>query len=219
MVNPIRVAVVDDHRLFLLAVRTVLKSVEDIEVVGEADSGTKALALVASTQPDLLLMDVKMPQLDGISCLDMIVSRHPEVKVAMISASHEADLIETALGHGASAFIQKTIRPDDLASVIRHIVTGTVVQSMGRMQPEAAQSQAAAAADLTDRELLILQALARGLSNDAIAKELWIACPTVKFHVRNVYRKLGVSNRTEAARYAYRHGLVPDAAEDVATVV
>ena len=213
---PIRIVVVDDHRLFLLAVHTVLEPVDDIEIVGEADSGPSGLALVASKRPDLVLMDVAMPQPDGLACLDAIVSRHPDVKVAMTSEAHDADLIETALRRGASAFIQKTINPDDLATVIRHIVTGTVVQSLGRPAPP--EANGAVASDLTERELLILQALARGMTNDAIAKELWIACPTVKFHVRNVYRKLGVSNRTEAARYAYEHSLIGDATEGLAPV-
>jgi DNA-binding NarL/FixJ family response regulator len=213
--TPVRIVVVDDNRLFLLAVRTVLEPAEDIVLVGEADSGTGGLELVASKRPDLVLMDVSMPQPDGLACLEVVVSRHPAVKVAMTSESHDAQLIETVLRRGASAFIQKSINPGDLAAVIRHIVTGTVVQSLGRALPEAPGS---APADLTERELLILQALARGLSNDAIARELWIACPTVKFHVRNVYRKLGVSNRTEAARYAYEHSLIGDATEGLATV-
>jgi two-component system, NarL family, response regulator LiaR len=207
-VSPIRVVVVDDHRLFLLAVRSVLEPAEDVEVVGEADSGTKGLSLVASTRPDLVLMDVTMPHPDGLACLDTIVKKHPKVKVAMISESHDADVIESALRRGACAFIQKSINPDDLAAVIRHIVSGTVIQSLGRVPPaESAREDV----DLTERELAILRALAHGLSNDAIAKELWIACPTVKFHVRNVYRKLGVGNRTEAASYAYEHGLVTEA--------
>ena len=211
--TPIRIVVVDDHPLFLLAVRTVLEPVEDIVLVGEADSGSKGLELVASKRPDLVLLDVSMPQPDGLACLDTIVSRHAAVKVAMTSESHDAQLIETVLRRGASAFIQKSVNPGDLAAVVRHIVTGTVVQSLGRALPE---PDGSAPADLTERELLILQGLARGLSNDAIAKELWIACPTVKFHVRNVYRKLGVSNRTEAARYAYEHHLVTEPAERLA---
>jgi DNA-binding NarL/FixJ family response regulator len=206
--TPIRLVVVDDHRLFLLAVRTILGPAEDIEIVGEADSGAKALSLVAATQPDLVLMDFSMPHLDGLACLETIKSRHPEVKVAIMSAFHDADVVEPALRNGASAFILKSINPEDLAAVIRHVVTGTVIQSVGLSElPAVAREQTH---DLTDRELSILHALARGLSNDAIAKELFLARPTVKFHVRNVYRKLGVSNRTEAARYAFQHGLEAD---------
>jgi DNA-binding NarL/FixJ family response regulator len=214
---PIRLAIVDDHRLFLLALRTVLADADNIEVVGEADSGANVLPLLESTQPDLLLLDISMPRPDGLQCLDVIRTRYPAIKVAMLSGSHDPGLIERALGHGASAFIQKSIDPGDLAAVIRHITSGTVIQALARRESDAAAAEQAL--DLTDRELSILQALARGLSNGAIAKELWISQPTVKFHVRNIYRKLGVANRTGAARYAYEHGLVADAAQDVATVV
>jgi DNA-binding NarL/FixJ family response regulator len=201
----IRVVVADDHRLFLVAVRAVLEPAEDIEIVGEADSAAKVVTVIASTRPDLVLLDYSMPQVDGLACLDTIRTRFPDVKVAMLSASHDSEVIQGALRRGASAFILKTVKPDDLAAVIRHVISGTVIHSLG--VPEAPAPAATNSADLTERELLILQALARGLSNDAIAKELWIAQPTVKFHVRNVYRKLGVSNRTEAAHYAYEHGL------------
>jgi DNA-binding NarL/FixJ family response regulator len=214
--TPIRVVIVDDHRLFLLGVREVLGDADDIEIVGEADSGGDALPLVASLEPDLVLMDVSMPRLDGIACLDSIRAHQPGVKVAMMSAVHDLEVIENALRHGASAFILKSVNPDDLAAVIRHIVSGTVIQSVG--VPDA-QPAGTNCTDLTERELSILQAVARGLSNQAIAKELWIAQPTVKFHVRNIYRKLGVANRTEATRFAYEHGLLEASAPEASAVL
>lgn len=213
----IRLVVADDHRLFLEGVRASLDEVEDIEIVGEADSGSKLVSLVAHSRPDLVLMDFSMPQLDGLACLDTIHSRHPDVKVAILSAFREPDVIQAALRRGACAYIVKTINPDDLASVIRQVISGTVYQALDLAEPE--QSATVRDVGLTERELAILQALARGLSNEAIAKELWIARQTVKFHVRNVYRKLGVSNRTEAARYAYQHGLVANPVEDTPVAV
>ena len=213
----IRLVVADDHRLFLEGVRASLLEAEDIDVVGEADSGSKLLSLVAHSRPDLVLMDFSMPQLDGLACLDTIHSRHPEVKVAILSAFREPDVIQAALRRGACAYIVKTINPDDLASVIRQVINGTVYQALDLAEPE--QSGGVREVGLTERELAILQALARGLSNEAIAKELWIARQTVKFHVRNVYRKLGVSNRTEAARYAYQHGLVANPVDDAPVAV
>jgi DNA-binding NarL/FixJ family response regulator len=174
--------------------------------------------VVGRTRPDLVLLDLSMPHVEGFGCLDAIRARHPGVKVAIISGSHDPRVIETALHHGACAFILKSINPTDLAAVIRHVMSGTVIQSLGVPEPRPS-APAESAIDLTERELSILQALARGLSNDAIAKELWIAQPTVKFHVRNVYRKLGVSNRTEAARYAYENGLVSEAAEGISSAV
>jgi DNA-binding NarL/FixJ family response regulator len=216
-VKRIRLVVADDHRLFLEGVRAALEEDEDIEIVGEADSGSKLLSLVAHSRPDLVLMDFSMPQLDGLACLDTIHSRHPDVKVAILSAFREPDVIQAALRRGACAYIVKTINPDDLASVIRQVISGTVYQALDLAEPE--QSPSVRDVGLTERELAILQALARGLSNEAIAKELWIARQTVKFHVRNVYRKLGVSNRTEAARYAYQHGLVANPVEDTPIAV
>jgi two-component system, NarL family, response regulator LiaR len=213
----IRLVVADDHRLFLEGVRASLGSADDIEVVGEADSGSKLLSLVSHTRPDLVLMDFSMPQLDGLACLDTIRTRHPEVKVAILSAFREPDVIQAALRRGACAYIVKTINPDDLSSVIRQVINGTVYQSLDLAEPE--QVGTARSAGLTERELAILQSLARGLSNEAIAKELWIARQTVKFHVRNVYRKLGVSNRTEAARYAYQHGLVANPVEELTVAI
>ena len=213
MTKRIRIVVADDHRLFLEGVRAALEDADDIEILGEADSGTKLLSLVAQARPDLVLMDFSMPQLDGLACLDTIRKRYPDVKVALISGFRDTDVIEAALRRGACAFILKTINPDDLASVIRQTMQGTVYQTLDLAEP--AESGTMRAVGLTERELSILQGLARGLSNEAIAKELWIARQTVKFHVRNVYRKLGVSNRTEAARYAYRHGLVENPVSDL----
>jgi DNA-binding NarL/FixJ family response regulator len=212
-VKRIRLVVADDHRLFLEGVRAYLGAAEDIEIVGEADSGNKLLSLVAHARPDLVLMDFSMPQLDGLACLDTLRKRNPEVKVAILSAFREPEVIQAALRRGACAYILKTINPDDLASVVRQLINGTVYQALDLTEPEPLAGTRSTG--LTERELAILQALARGLSNEAIAKELWIARQTVKFHVRNIYRKLGVSNRTEAARYAYQHGLVQNAVEEL----
>ena len=201
-----RVVVADDHPLVLQGIRTALAGAEDIEIVGEAESGPRVLALVRSTQPDFVLMDYTMPQFDGLACLDTLRSRHPGVKVAVLSEHQEPDVIEAALRRGACAFVLKSINPADLAAVIRQVVNRTVFQALD-LEPRE-EEEAARASGLTKREVSILQELAGGLSNEAIAKKLWITRETVKFHVRNIYRKLGVSNRTEAARFAYQHGLV-----------
>jgi two-component system, NarL family, response regulator DegU len=206
-----RVVVADDHPLVLQGIRTALAGAEDIEIVGEADSGPRVLALVRSTQPDFVLMDYTMPQFDGLACLDTLRSRHPGVKVAVLSEHQEPDVIEAALRRGACAFVLKSINPADLAAVIRQVVNRTVFQALD-LEPHEEEG-AARTSGLTKREVSILQELAGGLSNEAIAKKLWITRETVKFHVRNIYRKLGVSNRTEAARFAYQHGLVANPIE------
>ncbi len=193
--------------------RHALAPVEDIEIVGVADSEAKVLPLIANTQPDFVLMDFLSPNLEGIACLERIRARYPAVKVALISALREPGVIESALKRGASAFVLKTIEPSDLAGVIHQVVKGTVFHAAE--VPEAEAADPGHAAGLTEREADVLRALARGLSNEAIAKELWITRQTVKFHVRNVYRKLGVSNRTEAARYAFQHSLAPSLDEEL----
>ena len=130
----------------------------------------------------------------------------PDVKVAILSVSQDPELIQTALKRGASAYIVKSIAPEDLAAALRQALDGNVFTTAGVTEDPG--ERAARDAGLTDRELVIVRAVARGLSNEAIAKELWVAEQTVKFHLTNIYRKLGVSNRTEAARYAFEQGLV-----------
>src|SRR5712691_7783895 len=200
-----RVLIADDHKLIVDGIKRALEESPDFEVVGEASSGSQVLPLVGRTKPDLVLLDLRMPGADGLTCLAQIRKRHPEVKVVVLSVSTDENVIQTVLKRGASAYIVKSINPIDLPSALRQAVEGTVFSAIGL--PEVGDS-AAKAAGLTERETAILSALARGLSNEAIGKELWVAEQTVKFHLTNIYRKLGVSNRTEAARLAYQNGLV-----------
>jgi two-component system, NarL family, response regulator LiaR len=201
-----KVLIADDHRLILEGIRRALEGEPDFEIVGEAQKGSQVLPLVKRTHPDLVLLDLRMPEMDGLTCLDQIRQRHPEIKVIVLSVSTDPQLIQTALKRGASAYIVKSVNPVDLPSALRQAVEGTVFSAIGLPEPD--EDSAAKAVGLTDREIVILKSLARGLSNEAIGKELWVAEQTVKFHLTNIYRKLGVRNRTEAARYAYQHGLV-----------
>jgi len=193
--------------LILAGIKRSLEEADGFEVVGEAHTGGQVLPLVARTEPDLVLLDLRMPEADGLTCLDRIRQRHPKVKVVMLSVSTDPEVIQTVLNHGASAYIVKSVDPVDLPSALRQSLQGTVFTAVG-LPETSAEEDAAKAAGLTDRETTILKALARGLSNEAIGKELWVAEQTVKFHLTNIYRKLGVSNRTEATRYAYEHGLI-----------
>ncbi len=202
----IRVVVVDDHQLMLDAIRLTLEQSEDIELVGEALTGSEALPLIGRTQPDLVLLDIRMPQMDGLTCLGKIRERHPQIKVVILSGIDEPEQIQTALKHGASAFVVKHVDPRDLASALRQAMAGTVFQMLG--SGESSEENAAKAAGVTESEMRVLTALARGLSNKQIAAELFITEQTVKFHLTNIYRKLHVANRTEATRYAYQHGIV-----------
>jgi DNA-binding NarL/FixJ family response regulator len=209
--RPLRVLVADDHRLLVEGTKQALEKSGGFEVVGEATNGAQVLPLVRRLRPDLVMLDLRMPQMDGLTCLTKIRKDFPEVKVVMLSVSQDPDVIQAALERGASAFIVKTVDPDDLAAALRQAMSGNVFTTVG--VTEDAGERAAKETGLTEREVVILRAVARGLSNEAIAKELWVAEQTVKFHLTNIYRKLEVSNRTEAARYAFEHGLLQHGAE------
>ena len=201
-----RVVIADDHRLMLDGIRKALEADDGFEIVGETLDGTQVLPIVSRTLPDLVLLDVRMPRMDGLQCLDEIVKRYPEMKVVMLSASTSPELIAAALRRGASAYLAKSVDPTDLPSTLRQVLDGNV-WSTAETGPEHDEA-AAKVLGLTEREGAILQAVARGLSNEEIAKELWVTQQTVKFHLTNIYRKLGAKNRTQAARIAQQHGLI-----------
>ncbi|HEY2936948.1 MAG TPA: response regulator transcription factor [Gaiellaceae bacterium] len=200
-----KVLIADDHKLIVQSIRRALEEDGGFEVVAEASAGSQVMPLVSQLRPDLVLLDLRMPGLDGLMCLDQIKKRFPDTKVVIISAGTDEKVIQSALKRGASAYIVKTVDPADLPAALRQALDGTVYHAIGLFEES---ETAAKAAGLTGREISILNALARGLSNEAIGKELWVAEQTVKFHLTNIYRKLGVANRTEAARYAYQQGLV-----------
>jgi DNA-binding NarL/FixJ family response regulator len=201
----LRVCIADDHELLRLGIRAALGMMDDIELVGEAHSGEGVLELVDELVPDVVLVDIRMPGLDGLTCLRLIRDRHPAVKVVMLSASDHPGDISAALNGGASAYLSKRVRPKDLASALRQVVGDTLPS---RSPGATGQVGDDACASLTVREKTLLAALSRGLSTKAISAELWISEKTVKFHLTNIYRKLGVHNRTSAMRYAYEHSLI-----------
>jgi DNA-binding NarL/FixJ family response regulator len=200
----LKVLLADDHQLTIAGVRRVLEESGDIVVVGEAYTGADVLPLVRATEPDVVVLDLRMPKLDGLGCLDLIRRHHPDVKVVIFSATTEPEEIRTTFQSGANAYVLKSVNPLDLPAVIRQTAEGTVYCP----PPSASAVPAKDSADLTEREREILAAVMRGLSNKAISQEFWVTEQTVKFHLSNVYRKLGVPNRTAAARFAQDHGLI-----------
>jgi DNA-binding NarL/FixJ family response regulator len=212
--RPMKVLIADDHQLMLDGIRSALERCEDLQIVGEAHSGSEVLPVIGRTDPDVVLLDMRMPGMDGLTCLERIRERHPKIKVVVLSVFREPEHIEAALKRGASGYIVKSINPLDLPAALRQVFEGTVYHALGL--PEDTEPARARGVGLTDRELGILKAVARGLSNQAIGKELWVTEQTVKFHLTNIYRKLGVANRTEAARYAYQHALVESPALELA---
>jgi DNA-binding NarL/FixJ family response regulator len=204
----LKVLLADDHQLVLEAVQRALEKSEDFAVVATTNSGAKIADLVARHRPDIVLMDLRMPEVDGLQALDQIRAREKDVKVVILSASNDPVSIQSALSRGANGFILKSVNPVDLPSALRQIHEGTVFHA--GMYGAAPATSAADAAGLTDREVTLVRALARGLSNKQISQELWITEQTVKFHLSNIYRKLDVHNRTGAMRWAHEHGLASE---------
>jgi DNA-binding NarL/FixJ family response regulator len=199
-----KLVIADDHKLMLLAIRAALADAPDIEIVGEAVSGNQLLRLVDRTQPDVVLLDLRMPGMDGLRCLDMLRERHPNVKTIALSGTDDRAVVKACFARGAIAYFQKSVDPVDLASVVRNAVAGNIFFAFG----DAGDASDEHDFELTPRETEILRALAEGRSNKQIAQQFWLSAQTIKYHLTHIYQKLGVSSRTEAVHQAYEHGLI-----------
>jgi DNA-binding NarL/FixJ family response regulator len=206
-VRQLRVVIADDHRLVLMGMRAALSSAPDIRVVGEARSGRGVVDVALRTRPDVVLVDLRMPDGDGLWALKELRERLPECRVIVCSMLHDHQHVSQAVQQGAAGYILKTIDPDSLASAIRQTVEGTVF-SAHALYPRRSGVLDTPEGALSERELEVLQLVAEGLANAAIGRKLWVTEQTVKFHLSNIYRKLGVKNRTEASRHAVREGLI-----------
>ena len=210
----IRVVVVDDHALLRDGTRQILEAHPDLEVVGEAASGEVALALVNQLQPDVVLMDIRLPEMNGIEVTCQLTRDHPDVKVLMVSAYDEDEYVRSALEAGAAGYLSKTAPGDELVQAVRAVAGGASVLQSGIMARlfNAPPQPAHGAADLSKRELEVLSLLAEGLHNRELAARMNIGTRTVDRLCDNIYAKLGVSSRTEAVVRAFSTKLltVPD---------
>jgi DNA-binding NarL/FixJ family response regulator len=202
----LKLLLADDHALMVEAVSLALKDEPGFEIVGCAENGSQVLPLVERTRPDLVVLDLMMPGVDGLTCIKQLRERFPEVKIAVLSGVDADETVDAALTLGASAFISKSVDPTDLVTALHAAADGAVPEPVGR--PIGPVNAAAESAGLTDRELGVLRALGEGKSNREIAGSLFLAEQTVKFHLTNIYRKLDVRSRTEAVHWAYAHGLL-----------
>jgi DNA-binding NarL/FixJ family response regulator len=206
--NRLKVLIADDHPLILAGLRRALADHEDIEVVGEAQSGSEVIPLVERRRPDVVLMDLRMPGQPVLECIQRIAEDRPETKTVILSACDDRPSINAALNAGASAYVVKSVKAIDVASVVRQASTGAVFHAGAAPRSagggEAVEDEAPL---LTGREQTILDAIAAGLTTAAISEQLWVSEHTVKFHLTNIYRKLGVENRAGAIRYALKQGL------------
>jgi DNA-binding NarL/FixJ family response regulator len=213
---PVRVFVVDDDALMRAGLRAVLSSDDTVEVVGEAGDGREAVARVEALRPDVVLMDVRMPGRDGISATREVIATAPEARVLILTTFEQDDYIFGALQAGASGFLLKRSRPEELIAAVHAIaagdsllspsVTRTVIDRLARTRP-AGNPCDAGLDELTPREREVLGLIASGLSNAEIAAALVIEESTVKTHVKRVLMKLALRDRVQAVIYAYESGL------------
>jgi DNA-binding NarL/FixJ family response regulator len=206
-----RVVLVDDHPLFVQALRAAVERA-GIEVVGTASRGDELMELMETVETDAVLLDLAMPGLDGYECLAQLRDRYPAVRAIVVSATDDEENIRRALDYGAVCFVGKATDPHDLAGAVHVLLSDSIHLEVprGRTSTATAAANGAAAALLTPRELEILRLASDGLSNSEMAKQLWVTDQTVKFHLSNIYRKLEVSNRTGASRWAREHGLLDE---------
>ena len=208
--NRIRVLIVDDHALLRRGLVTFLLSFDDLELVGEAANGADALRLCEQLQPDVVLMDLVMPEMDGSTATRAIRQRHPQVQVIALTSFREEELVQGALEAGAIGYLLKNVPADELAQAIRaaHAGRPTLAPEAAEVLIHAATHPPALGQDLTPREREVLALMVEGLRNAEIADRLTVSRSTVKFHVSRILSKLGVSSRTEAVALALQHNLV-----------
>ncbi len=214
----IKIALIDDHTLFRSGIKALLSRQNDFEVIGEAADGLSGVKLVAQTRPDIVLLDLDMPVMNGREALAQILSAHPEQTVVMLTVSEDSDDLTECMRIGARGFLLKNINADFLLDSIRKAVDGDNVFSpemtarlVQSLISPAAPPKNNALSSLTPRELEILGYLAAGHSNKVIARRLDLAESTIKVHVQNILRKLELSSRVQAAVYAVQHKVLqPD---------
>ena len=208
--KPIRVMLVDDHTMVRRGLATFLKAFDDLELAGEAENGQAAIQLCAKLQPDVILMDMVMPDMNGAAATRAVRQQFPNVQVIALTSFKEEELVKSALEAGAIGYLLKDVSADELVRAIRSAHAGRATLS-----PEAAQALVHAASqpptpgnDLTEREREVLALIIEGLNNTQIAGKLTVSSSTVKSHVSNILSKLGVASRTEAVTLALRNRII-----------
>jgi NarL family two-component system response regulator LiaR len=207
--EPIAVLIADDHPFVRHGLRTFLETLDDVEVVGEAGNGAEAVEQAARLVPDVVLMDLVMPELDGVEATRRIRAESPTTKVIVLTSFDADEQVFPAIKAGAAGYLLKDVRPAELAEAVRKASRGEALLApsvAAKLMQEVAGDRSPAAG-LTERELEVLRLIARGLSNKMIARELVVSEKTVKTHVSNILAKLHLTDRTQAALYAVREGL------------
>lgn len=210
--NPIRVLIVDDHAIIRKGVKAVLDLVSDIEIVGEAENGKLAIKLTSDLHPDVILMDLMMPEMDGITCIREIIAQRPEARILVLTNFAGEDMIFPAIKAGAMGYHLKDSSPETLEEAIRQVFNGEpslhpLIAKKVLEELHAPSENQEISESLTKRELEVLNLIAQGLENRDIATQLVVSEATVRTHVSNILGKLHLASRTQAALYALREGL------------
>jgi DNA-binding NarL/FixJ family response regulator len=205
----LNVLIADSYPLILAGIRRALDRDPQIHVVGEARSSSELLGLVERRRPGVVLMDFPMADGSGTTAIDEIRRSWPNVKIVVLSAADDPGTIGAALQAGASAFIVKNAELSDIGPVLRQTAARTAHHAIGYATVDEPAGVDPRSPGLTDREQVILGLIAKGLTTAVISQDLWVSQQTVKFHLTNIYRKLGVANRAAAVRYAVERGLAP----------
>jgi len=208
--QPIRVILVDDHLMVRRGLATFIKVFDDLELAGEAESGEAAIQLCGEVMPDVVLMDMVMPRMDGAAATRVICQKFPKVKVIALTSFKEGDLVKHALESGAIGYILKDVSADDLVKAIRAAFAGRATLSPDAAQAlvETANQPPAPGLDLTEREREVLALMIEGLNNTQIAGRFSVSPSTIKSHVSNILSKLGAASRTEAVTLAHRNHII-----------
>jgi NarL family two-component system response regulator LiaR len=206
----IRVMLVDDHNVVRLGLATFLRAYDDLELVGEAKNGIEAVNLCHRNKPDVILMDLMMPEMDGIAATRAILEECPEIKIIAMTSFEEEELVQGVLAAGAISYLLKNVTSDALARAIRDAVSGrsTLSPEAARVLVQAMRPTKDPLVDLTEREREVLNLVMQGQSNRQIADAMVISIATVKAHVSSILSKLQVSSRAEAIAYAIKHKIV-----------
>jgi DNA-binding NarL/FixJ family response regulator len=205
----IRVLLVDDHKLVRAGLQSLIESTDDLGVVGAASDGAEAVTLVGELAPDLVLMDLSMPNVDGVEATRRICAAHPDVQVLVLTSFSDGERVRRALDAGAVGYLLKDADPQDLLDGMRAVVRGE-----SPLDPRAARAMlqtrpAARGDDLTEREREVLELITQGMANKQIARALNISDSTVKAHVGSIFQRIGVADRTSAAIWAERNARAP----------
>jgi NarL family two-component system response regulator LiaR len=209
-IRPIRVLVVDDHAMVRTGLKQFLKGFNDLELAGEASNGAEAVELCQQTAPDVVLMDLVMPEMDGSQATRRIRQLCPEAKVIALTSFQEQDMVEQTLQAGAIGYLLKNVSAEELAGAIRaaHAGRSTLSQEAAEALVQATRHRPQLGGDLSERERQVLELLVEGLSNVRIAERLMISPATVRYHVSSILSKLGAKSRAEAVSLAWQHHLV-----------